>query len=151
MIDVAMLEAELQRDPQRRRCGRVAAADGGALLIAGLGDEARLGDRILLAPRPDAEGIGGEIVALAESGGESAGEPTARAMALGHGERGVALAAPPTAPPGAVAAATFDTFRDEVDWLVETVIGRRAAGVPWADQAVLVRRNALLAPIFEAL
>ncbi len=79
------------------------------------------------------------------------GNALAAGLRAEPGEQGVALAAPQTAPPGAVAAATFDTFRDEVDWLVETVIGRHATGVTWADQAVLVRRNALLAPIFEAL
>ncbi|QIE57945.1 FliI/YscN family ATPase [Pikeienuella piscinae] len=81
-----MLEAELSRTPARRRCGRVAAADGGALLVTGLGDAARLGDRILLAPHPDAEGVTGEIVALTEAG--------ARAMALGPGDRGVGLGDP---------------------------------------------------------
>ena len=79
------------------------------------------------------------------------GNALAAGLRAAPGEDGVALVAPPEAPPGAIAAATFDTFRDETDWLVETIIGRHASGVTWADQAVLVRRNALLAPIFEAL
>ncbi|GAA4905769.1 hypothetical protein GCM10025789_26440 [Tessaracoccus lubricantis] len=67
------------------------------------------------------------------------------------GEEGVSLVAPEGAPAGAVAAAMFDTFREEVDWLTETVISQHEAGTRWKDQAVLVRRNAALAPIFEAL
>ncbi len=50
-----------------------------------------------------------------------------------------------------VAAATFDTFRDEVDWIAESVIARHETGTGWAELAILVRRNALLAPLFEAL
>ena len=66
-------------------------------------------------------------------------------------DEGVRLVAPPGAPAGAVAAATFDTLRDEIDWLAETVISRRSEGTSWRDQAVLVRRNATLAPVFQAL
>ncbi len=80
-----------------------------------------------------------------------AGNALAAGLRAAPGEAGVSLVAPPAAPPGAVAAARFDTFRDETDWLVEAVIGRHSSGVSWADQAVLVRRNALLAPLFEAL
>ncbi|MEX2520263.1 MAG: FliI/YscN family ATPase [Paracoccaceae bacterium] len=85
MVDIMHLEAELARAPSRRRCGRVAAADGGAILVTGLGDAARLGDRILLAARPDGDGTSGEIVALTAAG--------AKAMVLGAGEA-VALGDP---------------------------------------------------------
>lgn len=67
------------------------------------------------------------------------------------GEDGVSLQAPEGARAGAVAAAEFDTFRQEVAWLAEAVIRRHSEGVAWSEQAVLVRRNALLAPIFESL
>ncbi len=86
MVDITMLEAELARAPSRRRCGRVAAADGGAILVSGFGGAARLGDRILLAARPEDAGPSGEIVALTEAG--------ARAMVLGQGDRGVGLGDP---------------------------------------------------------
>lgn len=79
------------------------------------------------------------------------GNALAAGLRAAPGEDGVSLMAPPGTPAGAVAAATFDTFRDEVDWLVETAVSRHAGGVPWSSQAVLVRRNALLSPIFEAL
>ena len=79
------------------------------------------------------------------------GNTLAAGLRAAPGEAGVSLVAPVGAPPGAVAAATFDTFPDEVDWLVEAIIGRQSSGVAWAEQAVLVRRNALLAPLFEAL
>ncbi len=79
------------------------------------------------------------------------GNGLAKALAAAPGEAGVSLVAPPSAPSGSVAAATFDTFRDEVDWIAEMVAARRETGIGWADQAILVRRNALLAPIFEAL
>lgn len=79
------------------------------------------------------------------------GNALAAGLRAAPGEKGVSLVAPDGAPAGAVASATFDTFRDEVDWIAESVINRHAAEVPWAEQAVLVRRNAMLAPIFEAL
>ncbi len=77
MVDVTHLEAELARAPSRRRCGQVAAAGDGSILVTGLGASARLGDRILLAERPDSSGPGGEIVGLTAEG--------ARAMVLGAG------------------------------------------------------------------
>lgn len=86
MVDITMLEAELSRTPSRRRCGRVASADGGAILVNGLAGAARLGDRILLANSPEGPGISGEIVALTHEG--------ARAMVLGPGDRGVGLGDP---------------------------------------------------------
>lgn len=85
MIDIASLEAELGRMPLRRRCGQVIAADGGAITVAGLGAQARLGDRIRIADDPRAPGVEGEIVALSDQG--------VRAMIYGPVE-GVALADP---------------------------------------------------------
>lgn len=82
MIDISALEAELSTVDIRRRCGRVAAADGASLTISGLSDRARLGDRILVANRPSDEGLAGEVVAL-EPGG-------VRAMTYGSAE-GVGL------------------------------------------------------------
>lgn len=79
------------------------------------------------------------------------GNRLAAGLHAAPGEEGVSLVAPEGAKPGAVAAAMFDTFRDEVDWLAETVIRQHEDGTQWRDQAVLVRRNAALAPIFEAL
>ena len=79
------------------------------------------------------------------------GNRLAAGLHAAPGEEGVSLVAPDDAKPGAVAAAMFDTFRDEVDWLAEAVITHHEAGTAWKDQAVLVRRNAALAPIFEAL
>lgn len=79
------------------------------------------------------------------------GNALAAGLRAAPGEEGVSLVAPAGTAPGAVAAAMFDTFREEVDWLVEAIIGRHADAVEWSSQAVLVRRNALLAPIFEAL
>lgn len=80
-----------------------------------------------------------------------AGNALARDLAAAPGEDGVSLVAPESAGPGEVASATFDTFRDECTWLAEQVLDRHEAGVPWAEIAVLARRNALLAPLFEAL
>ncbi len=85
MLDLVALEVELASQTTRRRCGRVAAADGGALLVAGLGRAARLGDRIRLAAKADSPGPEGEIVALGPEG--------ARAMVVG-GVAGVALGDP---------------------------------------------------------
>ncbi|MDO5676669.1 MAG: ATP-dependent DNA helicase [Propionibacteriaceae bacterium] len=79
------------------------------------------------------------------------GNRLAAGLHAAPGEEGVSLVAPEGAPAGSVLAATFDTFRDEVDWLAEHVIAQHDSGTPWKEQAVLVRRNAALAPIFEAL
>lgn len=79
------------------------------------------------------------------------GNALAGSLAAAPGEAGVRLVAPEGTGPGAVAAATFDTFRDEVAWVAEMVLTRHESGTGWADQAILVRRNGLLAPIFEAL
>ncbi|MEM7546456.1 MAG: FliI/YscN family ATPase [Pseudomonadota bacterium] len=85
LIDLDALQADLARTPKRHRCGRIAAADGGSLTISGLGAEARLGDRILIAERPDQTGIVGEIIALS---GEDA-----QAMTVGVAD-GVAIGDP---------------------------------------------------------
>jgi DNA helicase-2/ATP-dependent DNA helicase PcrA len=79
------------------------------------------------------------------------GNALAAGLSAAPGEQGVALVAPDGAPAGAVAAATFDTFRDEVDWLAETVVAQHEGGTPWREQAVLLRRNASLSQVFEAL
>lgn len=79
------------------------------------------------------------------------GNALARGLASAPGEAGVSLVAPPDAPSAMVAAATFDTFADEVEWIAESVVARHETGTSWLDQAILVRRNALLAPLFEAL
>lgn len=79
------------------------------------------------------------------------GNRLAAGLQAAPGEEGVSLVAPAGAPPGRVVAAMFDTFRDEVDWVAETIIHHHADGTQWREQAVLVRRNAALAPIFEAL
>ncbi|MEM8791484.1 MAG: FliI/YscN family ATPase [Pseudomonadota bacterium] len=81
-MDLARLEAELRALPQTWRCGRVIAADGASITIAGLGAKARIGDQVRLALDPRAEGPTGEIIAL--DGGE------ARAMVLDP-TKGVAL------------------------------------------------------------
>lgn len=79
------------------------------------------------------------------------GNALAAGLRAAPGEEGVSLVAPPGTNPGNVAALSFDTFRDEVEWLAEDIIRRHAHGIEWAQVAILVRRNALLAPIFEAL
>lgn len=81
-MDIASLEAELGRISVRQRCGRVAAADGGAISIEGLGHSAKLGDRIRIAQTPSGPGPEGEIVALSNEG--------VRAMIFGAIE-GIAL------------------------------------------------------------
>ncbi|MFT3886638.1 MAG: ATP-dependent DNA helicase [Arachnia sp.] len=79
------------------------------------------------------------------------GNALAAGLSAAPGEQGVALVAPDGTPAGAVAAATFDTLREELDWLAETVVAQHEGGTSWRDQAVLVRRNALLSAVFEAL
>lgn len=104
--------------------------------------------------RPDGQPATRQTLSINRRSGRrilEVGNALASGLHAAPGEEGVSLRAPADAPAGAVASAVFDTFRDEVDWLTETVIERQAAGIGWADQAVLVRRNALLAPIFEAL
>ncbi|MEM9043674.1 MAG: FliI/YscN family ATPase [Pseudomonadota bacterium] len=65
-MDLVRLEAELRAIPQIWRCGRIVAADGASIRIAGLGSKARIGDQVRLAPDPKAEGPTGEIIALSE-------------------------------------------------------------------------------------
>ncbi|MEO0363232.1 MAG: FliI/YscN family ATPase, partial [Pseudomonadota bacterium] len=83
LIDMDAIAAELARPrAHRRRCGRVASADGATISVAGLATEARLGDRIAIGPTVEEARIGGEIVALDEK--------RAQAMTLGPAD-GVAV------------------------------------------------------------
>ncbi|MEL4506050.1 UvrD-helicase domain-containing protein [Luteococcus sp. H138] len=66
------------------------------------------------------------------------------------GHEPVQLVAPPEKPGGEVRAATFETWPQEVQWLADQVVADGRAG-DWARIAVLVRRNADIAPIFRAL
>ncbi len=79
------------------------------------------------------------------------GNQLASLLPVGPGEEGVELRAAGNNGAGAVAAVTFDTFPEEVAWLAEAIVGQHDKGLRWADQAVLVRRNSALAPVFEAL
>ncbi|MEL4357582.1 MULTISPECIES: ATP-dependent DNA helicase [unclassified Luteococcus] len=66
------------------------------------------------------------------------------------GHEAVQLVAPPDKPGGQVRAATFETWPQEVAWLADQVVADGREG-DWARIAVLVRRNADIAPIFRAL
>lgn len=79
------------------------------------------------------------------------GNALAASLHAAPGEEGVSLVAAAEAEQAEVSAAMFDTFHDEVEWLAEAVIARHRTGIAWKDQAVLVRRNAALAPIFGVL
>ncbi len=63
------------------------------------------------------------------------------------------LHAPDEAGPGQVRAATFDTWPAEVSWIADQIAAAKGAGTVghWADIAVLVRRNADIAPIYGEL
>jgi len=63
------------------------------------------------------------------------------------------LQAPPHAGPGQVRAATFATWPEEVNWIIDQIVDAKATGLVrhWADIAVLVRRNADIAPIYSEL
>lgn len=63
------------------------------------------------------------------------------------------LEAPADAPPGAVSAATFGTWPEEVTWIADRVVAARAGGdVPaWSDVAILTRRNADIGPLYTEL
>lgn len=63
-IDPERLVADIATAPVQRRCGRVQAADGATLKIGGLSAEARLGDRVHVAPSLRDSGVGGEVVSL---------------------------------------------------------------------------------------
>ncbi|WP_420175387.1 UvrD-helicase domain-containing protein [Luteococcus sp. OSA5] len=73
------------------------------------------------------------------------------------GHEAISLVAPPGKDGGAVRAATFETWPQEVAWIADQVVtdGRNAtdpSGQPqWSRIAVLVRRNADIASIFSAL
>ncbi len=60
-----------------------------------------------------------------------------------------ALVPPEGAPSGCVTAMRCGTQAEEFEWLAEEVTRQRAAGTPWPDIAVLVRRNRTLGEIFE--
>ncbi|HMR50160.1 MAG TPA: ATP-dependent DNA helicase [Arachnia sp.] len=62
----------------------------------------------------------------------------------------VRLVAPRDTPPGTVRAAQFDTEHDENAWVTAQVLAEHEHR-PWQDMAVLVRRNSMLAPLFEML
>lgn len=72
-------------------------------------------------------------------------------LAAGSSERSsVSLIAPAETPPGTVRAAQFDTEQDENAWLTAQILAEHEHR-PWHDIAVLVRRNSMLAPLFELL
>ncbi|QXT61709.1 ATP-dependent DNA helicase [Tessaracoccus palaemonis] len=79
------------------------------------------------------------------------GNALAAGLHAAPGEDGVSLIAPPRAQAGEVCAATFDTAPDEVAWLTGRIVARHDEGTQWREQAVLVRRNATLTPVFTAL
>lgn len=63
------------------------------------------------------------------------------------------LVAPPGTPSGAVAAASFDTWPEEVDWIADVIAAAPATGQvdAWSQIAVLTRRNAQIGPLYAAL
>ncbi len=65
------------------------------------------------------------------------------------GGEGVQLVAPKGTPVGVVDAHGFGTQEEELEWLAEEVLQQRSEGRPWPEIAVLVRRNATLAQVFE--
>ncbi|MDF1488464.1 ATP-dependent DNA helicase [Tessaracoccus caeni] len=62
----------------------------------------------------------------------------------------VSLVAPQGTPAGQVWATQFDTENDEFAWITERILAEHERR-PWQDMAVLVRRNAMLGPLFEKL
>ncbi len=77
-------------------------------------------------------------------------------LPLGPQESGEGLGllrAPDEADSGQVRAATFDTWPEEVSWIAGQIATAKAVGTAdhWADIAVLVRRNADIAPIYSEL
>lgn len=63
------------------------------------------------------------------------------------------LVAPEEKSGGVVRAASFLTWPEEVTWIADDVVARHTEGEvdAWSDVAVLLRRNAHLAPLHEAL
>lgn len=63
------------------------------------------------------------------------------------------LVAPPGTPRGHVRAATFATWPEEVRWVVEQIVAAHTVGTvsAWSEVAVLLRRNADIAPLFAEL
>ncbi|HEX8487369.1 MAG TPA: ATP-dependent DNA helicase [Propionibacteriaceae bacterium] len=82
----------------------------------------------------------------------SAAGPTPSSSAAGPEGLGL-LQAPPTAGPGCVRAATFDTWGEEVSWICDAVVAAKTEGTArhWADIAVLTRRNADISPLYAGL
>lgn len=80
--DLDRLKSELAAPQARQRCGHVAAADGGAVTVTGLGPAARVGDGLVIESQALGHAAEGEIIALSPEG--------ARAMVLG-GAEGVGL------------------------------------------------------------
>lgn len=108
------LEESLARITPHRRAGTLVAVDTGSLRVAGLGQAARLGDRIAVE-MPGREPAPGEIVALGPEG--------ARAMTYGPGE-GLMLGAPvwlvpdlPVRPGPGWAGRVIDAFGRPLDGL----------------------------------
>ena len=60
-------------------------------------------------------------------------------------------AADPDAPPGSLRLAVLPTYRDEIDWLADQVVGEVAGGTTPSDIAVLVRVKGDLPPLMAAL
>ncbi len=65
----------------------------------------------------------------------------------------VDLVAPEGTPPGDITVASFDTWPDEVSWVVDRIVASRETGLAprWSDIAVLARRNAHIRPLYAAL
>lgn len=79
------------------------------------------------------------------------GNRLARDLTGVAGADGVQLVAPEGTPAGRVDAARFDTLAEELDSLAERIIAEHESGTPWPEIAVLVRRNATLAQVYEVL
>ncbi|MDN5572250.1 MAG: ATP-dependent helicase, partial [Propionibacteriaceae bacterium] len=65
----------------------------------------------------------------------------------------VDLVAPEGTPSGDITVASFDTWPNEVDWVVDRIAASHDAAVVrrWSDVAVLARRNAHIRPLYAAL
>ena len=75
-----------------------------------------------------------------------------RASAATEGTLAGLLRAPEDGGSGVVVAAGFDTAESELAWLAESIADQgRDPAVRWSDTAILVRRNADIGGIYEAL
>ena len=63
------------------------------------------------------------------------------------------LRAPDGTSPGTIRAASFETWREEVDFIADGVVAAREEGriASWAEAAVLVRRNAHIGALYSGL